>query len=191
MSALTSQQPALSLPLTLGKLDHYTLIVPDAAACLSFHRDVLGFQFLKTQWVNAGSAPAGEYDMVNHILQVPQSPEISLVITQGLNPESIFSRYLTQFGAGIHHVAYQVDHIESHFDFLRIQGVQFTSDQILIDPIKNLKQVFIHRSHCGYFMELIERTPEMTSHQFTQDNMKKLAQTMIPTLNAKNKNGSA
>ena len=33
--------------LPLGRLDHYTLIVPDAAACSRFHMEVLGFGWVR------------------------------------------------------------------------------------------------------------------------------------------------
>lgn len=62
---------ARPLPLQLAPLDHYTLIVEDAAATAKFHTDVMGFEELGVMLVNAGSVPEGEHDMFNHVLQIP------------------------------------------------------------------------------------------------------------------------
>lgn len=169
-------QPALPLP--LGPIDHYTLIVEDAAAVSRFHTDVLGFEPLRIQKVNAGSAPEGEHDMLNHVLQIPSSPGRVLVVTEGLRPDSIFSQYLEKYGPGVHHVAYEVPDIEAAAAILRSAGYRLTSDRVLQDPLTGLRQIFISREHGGYFIELLERTPLATGGAFTPHNMAALARTM-------------
>jgi catechol 2,3-dioxygenase-like lactoylglutathione lyase family enzyme len=166
------------LPLALGQLDHYTLIVADAAASAAFHVDVLGFRPLRIQRVNAGSAPPGQHDMLNHVLELPDAPGRVLVITEGLNPDSIFSRYLDRYGPGVHHVAYEVDDLESARARLLEAGIRLTSDAILRDPLTGLRQVFVAREHAGYFVELIERTAASGDGAFTEHNMEALARTM-------------
>ena len=71
MAPSTPPTVPAGLPLALGALDHYTLIVQDAAAVAAFHVEVLGFRPLRIQRVNAGSAPAGSHDMLNHVLELP------------------------------------------------------------------------------------------------------------------------
>lgn len=166
------------LPLALGSLDHYTLIVEDAEAVASFHQNVLGFEPVGIQMVNAGSAPDGEYDMINHILNIPDTDGRVLVVTEGLNDRSIFTRYLKAHGPGVHHVAYEIDDLDEALAFLRTRGVKTTSSEILTDPITGLRQVFLDREHGGYFIELVERTPKSKPGSFTEENMARLAQTM-------------
>ena len=101
-----------------------------------------------------------------------------VVITEGLTDDSIFSRYLREFGAGVHHVAFSVDDIEFALRCLRDGGIQTTSQEILRDPITGLRQIFISREHCGYFMELIERSEQTSAGVFVEDNMAALANTM-------------
>ena len=173
---------ALSPPLQLELLDHYTLIVEDAASVARFHEEVLGFKPLRIQTVNAGSVPEGEYDMLNHVLQIPGTTQRVLVITEGLTHDSIFRRYMRENGPGVHHVAYQVDDLDAAVDTLRASGVKTTSEEVLLDPLTGLRQIFIHRDHCGYFLELIERTEAADSGVFTHQNMAALAQTMIQYL---------
>ena len=55
---------ALSTPLQLELLDHYTLIVEDAASVARFHEEVLAFTPLRLQKVNAGSVSGGEYGLL-------------------------------------------------------------------------------------------------------------------------------
>ncbi|RJV00064.1 MAG: VOC family protein [Candidatus Poseidoniales archaeon] len=165
-------------PIELGEFDHYTLIVEDARAVAEFHINKLGFKPARIQMVNAGSAPDGEYDMLNHILWLPGSDEKVVVVTEGLTEESIFYRYYWTYGAGIHHVAYTVDDIDETLEKLREHGVETTSDNILQDPVSGLKQIFLDREHCGYFIELIERNETSGAGEFVEDNMSALANTM-------------
>lgn len=173
----TEHRPA-ALPLDVGILDHYTLIVEDADAACRFHTDVLGFAFLRTQLVDAGTAPPGGHDMLNHVLELPKAPGRVLVITEGLTDDSIFRRYLRQYGPGVHHVAYEVPDVELALTTLTAAGYRFTSDRVLLDPLTGLRQVFVDRAHGGYFIELLERTPAAESGEFTEHNMAALARTM-------------
>jgi methylmalonyl-CoA/ethylmalonyl-CoA epimerase len=164
----------------LGRLDHYTLIVDDAADVARFHCEVLGFKHLRIQKVNAGSADPGDHDMLNYVLELPGSTGQVLVVTQGLNERSMFNRYLRAFGAGVHHVAYEVQDIDRALEQLQAIGVQTTSAELLRDPLTGLRQVFLAREHGGYFIEFIERTPRACSGSFTENNMAGLASTMLP-----------
>lgn len=167
-----------SFPLPLGRLDHYTLIVRDAAASTRFHMDVLGFGWVREQKVNAGSAPEGEHDMLNHILHLPGDPSRVVVITEGLTEDSIFRKYLDAHGPGVHHVAYTVDHLEDAFEALRENGIAMTSEHIVHDPLSGLRQVFLGREETGYFIELIERTEAAEEGTFKEGSMAQLANTM-------------
>ena len=166
------------LPVPLEQLDHYTLIVPNAEASARFHVEVLGFRLRRIQRLNAGSAPEGQDDMLNYILELPSNPERVLVVTEGLTPESIFQRYLVRYGPGVHHVAYEVEDIDTVFANLRRAQIPTTSDRVVVDPLSGLRQVFLDREGPGYFIELIERTPAATGGNFVNDNMAGLARTM-------------
>jgi catechol 2,3-dioxygenase-like lactoylglutathione lyase family enzyme len=168
----------MSLPLQLGPLDHYTLIVEDAAATARFHEDVLGFRPLRIQKVNAGTAREGEFDMLNHVLCLPGSTDRVVVVTEGLTENSIFCRYLRKYGPGIHHVAYEVDDIRAAMDALGKSGVRTTATEPHRDPLTGLLQVFLSREPTGYFVELIERSSQAATGVFTNENMAALANTM-------------
>lgn len=172
------QQPLLPLP--LGALDHYTLIVEDAEKVADFHINILGFHYLKTQMVNTGTAKEGEYDMLNIVLETPttQATPVICVITEGLTEASIFKQYLLKHGAGIHHIAYRVDDLQNVFNTIKQMQIATTSDEIIIDPVSGLRQIFLARENTGYFIELIERSKADAEDLFVHDNMAKLANTM-------------
>lgn len=165
-------------PLSLGRFDHYTLIVPNAAECSRFHTEVLGFGWVREQKVNAGSAPEGEFDMLNHVLHLPGDPSRVVVVTEGLTEDSIFRKYLEAHGPGIHHIAYAVDNLAKAFRHLEEAGIATTSNRIVHDPLSGLRQVFISREQTGYFIELIERTETAEEGTFKEGNMAELANSM-------------
>lgn len=167
-----------NLPLNLGRFDHYTLIVPNAEECTRFHIEVLGFEWVRKHLVNAGSAPEGKYDMLNHLLHLPGDKSRTLVITEGLTDNSIFRKYLSTYGAGIHHVAYEVDNLEASFTILQNANIPLTSKNIIHDPLSGLQQVFISKESTGYFIELIERSPSTGKGVFKEKNIVQLANTM-------------
>lgn len=160
-------------------MDHYTLIVENAEKSASFHVNVLGFKFLRIRDLNTGTVPEGLVDMRNFILQVPGDENCTCVITQGLNENTVFSKYLKKFGEGVHHIGYRVNKLEELFTNLKKNfAVSFTSESITIDPITGLHQVFISKEHAGYFIELIERPDHIEWDLFVDKNMTELATTM-------------
>lgn len=55
--------------------------------------------------INTGTVKSGEYDMVNYILSLPQKDGTTCVVTEGLNDQTVFRKFLKKYGPGIHHVA--------------------------------------------------------------------------------------
>ena len=159
-------------------LDHYTLIVDNAEKVSDFHVRHLGYKFLRVQNVNSGTVGPGEYDMINYVLspaQDPNNPNLVLVVTEGLNDRTIFKMYLNKFGAGIHHVAFEVMNIEHAFALAKLKGIETTSNHITEDILSGLKQFFISSpNHAGFFIELIEqqdiRKAEAPSSSFSTTN---------------------
>lgn len=169
---------SLAFPINIKNFDHYTLITSDAKKSADFHVKVLGFKYIKSQPINTGTASEGNFDMENHVLQLPNSSKQTCVITQGLTERSIFSQYIKKYGEGIHHMAYAVNNLENVLALLVDEGIETTSKEILTDPISGLRQIFLCRSYAGYFIELIERFPSTKNSTYSDGNMKKLALTM-------------
>lgn len=168
MSFIEADQPTLDRGATMSndasivrevkQLDHYTLIVPDALAVKTFHERMMGYTHLRTIRLNAGAAPQGEEDMLNHVMALPLDTQRVLVITEGLIPESIFRKLLQKKRRPyIHHIALEVGDVESAFVGVRQAGWGTTSDKISKDMLSGLRQFFIKEEEAGCFLELIER----------------------------------
>ena len=147
-------------PLRVRKLDHYTLICEDAKKVADFHINVLGFRFVRKIDVNTGTVDANSVDMVNYVLSPPSNPDMVMVVTEGLNEDTVFRKYMHKYGRGVHHVAFQVDNVDRAFAAAKQLGIKTTTDKPTVDPLAGLKQFFIDPCHAGFFIELIERPQE-------------------------------
>ena len=77
-------------------------------------------------------------------------------LLQPLGPDTPVGRYLERSGAGIHHVAYQVQDIEAELERLRSAGIELI-DQSPRTGIRGSRVAFCHpRSTGGVLTEIVE-----------------------------------
>ncbi len=181
------------IPIILKRLDHYTLICSNAEEVAEFHTNALHFTFDSIKPINTGTVPEGEHDMLNYILHPPGNKDMVMVVTEGLNDETIFRKYMKAHGSGIHHLAFEVDDLDSVFDAVKEAGIQTTSNRVTRDVISGLKQFFIAPSHAGFFIELIERPAKedvqnnsytsKSKEYFSNSNMADLAHSITKFIN--------
>ena len=145
------------LPFFAKRLDHYTLICSNAKKVAEFHVDHLQFELDSIKPVNSGTVSEGEHDMLNYILRPPGNKDMVMVVTEGLNDDTIFRKYMKAHGHGVHHFAFEVDNIDIVFAAIKERGIQTTSEKVTTDIISGLKKFFIAPSHAGFFIEMIER----------------------------------
>lgn len=140
--------------------DHYTLIVSNADAVKALHERLFGFVHMRTIRLNAGSAPQGEHDMLNHVLHPPFDPGRALVITQGLRDDSVFAKLMRKKTRPyVHHFAMEVGDVRRDFRLVREAGWATTSEEYSKDPLSGLKQFFLREEETpGCFLELIQRS---------------------------------
>ncbi len=121
------------------------------------HSKSLGFVLDSIKSINSGTVADGEVDMLNYIMHPPSNEDMTMVVTEGLNDETIFRRYMSSFGQGVHHIAFEVDDADLAFSALKNAGISTCSDRVTTDMISGLKQFFIPPEYAGFFVELIER----------------------------------
>mmetsp|Transcript_40624 Transcript_40624/g.85318 ORF Transcript_40624/g.85318 Transcript_40624/m.85318 type:complete len:1056 (-) Transcript_40624:209-3376(-) len=171
------------------RIDHYTLVCNDAKEVAENHVKSLGFVFDSIKPINSGTVAEGNIDMLNYILHPPANKDMSVVITEGLNDDTVFRTYMKGFGQGVHHIAFEIDDIDSAFASIKESGIETTSENVTSDIISGLKQFFIAPSQAGFFIELIERparagknkeSPKDASARsfFASKNMAELAQSI-------------
>ena len=77
-------------------------------------------------------------------------------LLQPLGPDTPVGKYLAKRGAGIHHVAYQVQDIDAELERLRAAGVELI-DQSPRTGIRGSRVAFCHpRSTGGVLTEIVE-----------------------------------
>ena len=77
-------------------------------------------------------------------------------LLQPLGPDTPVGRYLERRGAGIHHVAYQVQDIDAELERLRSAGIELI-DQSPRTGIRGSRVAFCHpRSTGGVLTEIVE-----------------------------------
>lgn len=136
--------------MAIKRIDHIAVVVPDIEEAQKFYRDALGLEVthieqVEGQEVIVAFMPAG-------------NSEIELV--EPVNESSGVARFLARRGAGIHHIALEVDSIEDTLAQLKQHDIQLIDEQPTIGS-GGKKVAFIHpKSTAGVLIELYETTPE-------------------------------
>ena len=106
----STSSPSSFRQIQLKRLDHYTLITNNAKLTSTNHTNILKYKLDKIQPINSGTVSGeGEIDMLNYVMKPPLSNEGSddrelvMVVTEGLNDDTVFRKYMKKFGEGIHH----------------------------------------------------------------------------------------
>ena len=92
----------------LKRLDHYTLITNNAKQTSTNHTNILNYKLDKIKPINSGTVSDNEIDMVNYVMKPPNNnnersdKELVMVVTEGLNDDTVFRKYMKKFGEGIH-----------------------------------------------------------------------------------------
>lgn len=119
-------------PIQVKRLDHYTLICESAEECANFHVNTLGFELDSIKPINSGTVEDGQVDMLNYILHPPANKDMVMVVTEGLNDDTIFRKYMKSFGAGVHHLGKPSTFVAQHlYSPMPHQYLHFLSQQHL------------------------------------------------------------
>jgi methylmalonyl-CoA/ethylmalonyl-CoA epimerase len=132
--------------MTVKKINHVAIVVPDIDAAMAFWRDALGME-------------------LSHVEEVPQQEtrvaflptgdsEVELV--QPTTETSGMARYMEKRGPGMHHLCLEVDDIEAMLVRLKEKGVQLINEQPTVGA-GGRRVAFVHpKSTGGVLVELYE-----------------------------------
>ena len=132
--------------MSIKRIDHIAIVVPDIDAALGFWRDALGLDLshvenVAEQGARVAFLPAGE-------------SEVELV--EPTTDTSGMARYMAGRGPGMHHICFAVDDIEGTLARLKERGVQLINEEPTIGA-SGKKIAFIHpKSTGGVLVELNE-----------------------------------
>lgn len=134
------------------RIDHVTIAVPDLEKAMGFYT-LLGFTLVERK-VTKGETTSMERAIfrVNDML---------VVLLQGHQSDSQINRYISAYGPGVHHVAFEVKSVEKLMDILSASGVKFigtpTTDE------QGITQIFTERDpDSGMIFEFIEHENNST-----------------------------
>ena len=134
----------------ITNIDHIAIIVADIEAALGFWRDTLGLEVSRVEEV-----PEQETEVA--FLPLGQG-EIELVRTT--SDDSGAARFLAKRGAGMHHIALEVDDLEATLARLKAKGVRLINESPL-EAAGGRRAAFVHpQSANGVLLELYESIPE-------------------------------
>lgn len=151
-----------SKSLACGRIDHVAIAVHDLDAAISLYRDVFGFQLM------AERVTRGQYSGMRSAEM--DAGGFSIVLLQSGAENSQVSRYLSEYGPGVQHIAIEVDDVNRAAEALTKNGMKFSTSVIRGE---GLIQIFTSRdANSGMMFEFISRVSG--AQGFEQGNVQQL-----------------
>lgn len=134
---------------SVTKINHVAVAVSEIDSALSFWRDGLGLS-------------------VDHVEDVPSQKSVvafipvgdtEVELVQPTTDDSGLAKFLSERGAGLHHLCFEVDDLAAMLTDLKSKGVRLINETPQILPGR--KMAFVHpKSTGGVLVELYEVTHE-------------------------------
>ncbi len=97
-----------------------------------------------------------------------------IVISEGLNEDSIVEKYCQKYGSRVHHLAYLVKDIDKVVAIQKSRGVHFTSEKVIGSESEGIKQIFTMPTETtNHIIEYIQRFGDFDGF-FTPNNVENL-----------------
>ncbi len=129
------------------KIDHIGIAVRSIDDALELYRDCLGLEVVQRTVV--------EHEHVEAAVLPAGGGRVELL--QPTSDESVIARFLDRRGPGVHHVAVEVDDLETAVAAVRDSGRKLVVDRIQTGA-EGYRYVFVHPSGTGgVLLELVER----------------------------------
>ena len=94
-----------------------------------------------------------------------------VVVSEGLDEDSIVEKYVKKYGGRIHHLAYLVRNIEKVVEIQKKRGIKFTTDEIIGSEEEGIKQIFTMPTQtANHIIEYIQRFGDFDGF-FTPSNI--------------------
>jgi methylmalonyl-CoA/ethylmalonyl-CoA epimerase len=145
--AMSSRNQNVDIGSFVESVDHIAIAVRDLDESVRYFERFFGCTV--SEWRVTEGARTGMRSAVMSL------GPLTIVLMQGMQPESQVSRYIDAYGPGVHHVALRVASTEQAGSVLAERGVQFSTD--IIRSSKTV-QLFTKRDPAtGMMLEIIER----------------------------------
>jgi methylmalonyl-CoA epimerase len=131
------------------KIDHLGIATKEIDQALSFWEDALGLEKVHTEVVE---------DQKVRVAMLPLG-ESRIELLEPMSEDSPISKFLEKRGGGIHHVAVQVEDIETSLKRLKDKGMRLIDESPRIGA-EGCLVAFVHPSSAnGVLLELVQVKP--------------------------------
>jgi len=132
----------------IKNISHIAVIVPDIDAALEFWRDSLGLKLERVEEVHAQEAEVAFLPLGRGNIE----------LVRPTTQDSGAARLLAKRGAGLHHIALEVEDLETVLARLKGKGVRLINETP-VSAAGGRRAVFVHpESASGVLVELYEAT---------------------------------
>jgi methylmalonyl-CoA epimerase len=129
-----------------GRIDHIGVAVEDVDAAIALYRDSFEMELAHRETVEEQGVEAVLLDVGDGHVE----------LLAPLGPDTPVGKFMAKNGAGLHHVAYAVDDIDTALERLAATGVQLIDSKPRIG-IRESRVAFLHpRSTGGVLTEIVE-----------------------------------
>jgi methylmalonyl-CoA/ethylmalonyl-CoA epimerase len=129
-----------------GRIDHIGVAVEDVDAAIALYRDSFEMELAHRETVEEQGVEAVLLDVGDGHVE----------LLAPLGPDTPVGKFMTKNGAGLHHVAYAVEDIDTALERLAATGVQLIDAKPRIG-IRESRVAFLHpRSTGGVLTEIVE-----------------------------------
>jgi len=129
-----------------GRIDHVGVAVEDIDAALELYEGAFAMPLAHRETVEEQGVEAVLLDVGDGHVE----------LLAPLGPETPVGKYMAKNGAGLHHVAYAVDDIDSALEKIAAAGVQLIDSEPRTG-IRDSRVAFLHpRSTGGVLTEIVE-----------------------------------
>ena len=130
----------------LKKIEHLGIAVDSIEESLKMYESLLGTSCYKLESVESEGVKTA-------FLQIGES---KIELLQATNSDSPIAKFLSKKGKGIHHIAFETDHIEDEIERLLAEGFELIH-QTPKDGADNKRIAFLHpKSTDGILVELCQ-----------------------------------
>ncbi len=129
-----------------GRIDHIGVAVEEIDAAIELYRDGFGMELAHRETVESQGVEAVLLDVGDGHVE----------LLAPLGPDTPVGKYMAKNGAGLHHVAYSVEDIDSALEKIAAAGIQLIDSEPRVG-IRDSRVAFLHpRSTGGVLTEIVE-----------------------------------
>lgn len=132
--------------MNIKRIDHIGIAIADVAAAKRFYEDVLGLALTREEVVQEQGVRTFFYPIAG----------VKLELLESITPDGPIARFIEKRGAGLQHLAVEVDDIEGAIAELKSKGIRML-DEVPRKGVENTLIAFVHpKDTLGVLLELVE-----------------------------------